>query len=275
MRLFGRRATVSIDGVQTTDLRIAFRVSKDLGKEPNTAEVSIYNLSATTRGRMTKGAARVVISAGYEGTEAVIFTGDARRVEHRNEGVDWITRASCGDGERAYRFARASESFAPGAKLADVARYLAKQLGINEGNLGEQLERGGFRGALDTFAKGFTTHGRASAELDKVLRSAGLSWSVQDGALQVLRDGEAARGTAHVLSAETGLVGIPELGAPDEKGGPPVLRCTSLLQPTIRCGGAIELRAQALSGRFRVSKLEHRGDTHAGDWYTAIEARPL
>src|SRR5690606_13556641 len=181
----------------------------------------------------------------------------------------------CGDGERALSFARISEAFAPGTSIADVARATAGALGIDLGNLEEAISSGRFRDAVREFASGFSANGKASDELDRVLRTAGLQWSVQDGRLQVLRGDEAAAGTAVLLTPETGLVRSPDRVAAAVPDAPRILRVRSLLQPTIRCGGAIDIRAAGVKGLFRASRVEHSGDTHGADWYTLIEATAI
>lgn len=256
-------------------LRIAFSVKKSLAKEPNTAELKISNLAEATRAKLRRKGAPVILTAGYPDNAAIIFSGDARLVDHVREGADWITTITCGDGERAYQFARFSESFAPGTAIVDVCRQAAHALGLNVGNLEEALAAGDFRGGLHEYTHGYAAHGRASAELDKALRTLGLSWSVQDGAIQVLRGGAPAAGTAVLLTSDTGLIGSPQFGAGEKKGSAPILKARCLLQPQIRCGGQVEIRAGAVKGFFRVDRVTYAGDTHGGDWFTDLEGRPL
>lgn len=274
-QLFGRTCTVLVDALRIEGLRVQFTIRKSLAKEPNTAEVKITNLAATSRAEIKRKGARVIVTAGYPENAAVIFTGDSRLGEHLRENTDWITRIQCGDGEQAYQFARLSESFAPGTPIVDVVRTIVGALGLNVGNVEEQLAAGDFRGGLAEFAHGYAAHGKAATELDRVLRSVGLTWSIQHGAIQVLRGGAPAKGTAVLLTPDTGLVGSPTFGTPDAKGASPILRARSLLQPQIRCGGAVEIRTEGVNGQFRVERLTHAGDTHGGDWYTDLEARPI
>lgn len=271
--LRNRSCVVVVDGVRIEKLRMSFKVTKTLTKDPNKALIKIFNLASATRSAMKKKGAAVVLSAGYESNAAVIFSGDSRLTDHVKEGTDWVTTIECGDGERAYQFQRVSESFKPGTPIADVIRHCAKSLGINVGNLEEELARGDFRGGLTQFAHGYAVHGKASAELDKLMRTAGLSWSVQNGALQVLRGGAPATGSAILLTPETGLVGSPDFGTWDKKKNAAPIRVKSLLQPTIRCGGRVEIRASNIKGQFRVDKISHEGDTRGGNWYTDAEVK--
>jgi hypothetical protein len=269
-RLFQRVCSVNVNGLQVSGLRVQFSVKKTLTKEPNTGEIKIHNLSAHSRGSMPKKGGKVILVAGYPGTEATIFSGDARTIDHLHEGADWITHIQCGDGESAYRFARFSESFAPGTSVADAIRKAAAALGINTGNLEDALASASFPG-LRAFKHGYAAHGKASAELDKLLRTAGLEWSIQNGALQILQGRAVAKGSAVLLTPDTGLVGSPEHCTPNVTAGPPTIKAKALLTPAIRCGGTVDIRAQYVKGQFRVNQIEHSGDTHGADWFTQLE----
>lgn len=274
-RLYGRTCTIVVDDLRVTGLRVTFKVSKSLKKEPNTLDLKVYNLSADTRSRMQRTGAKVLLVAGYVDNAAVIFAGDARRIDHAPDGADMVTSIDCGDGEQAYRFARFSKSFAPGAPISEVITAASKALGINAGNLSEQLAAGPYQKDSRAFAHGYTAHGRASAELDRLLTAYGLSWSIQDGALQVLRGAQPAQGSAVLLTSTTGLVGSPSFTTPEKPGAPVRLRFKALLQPTIRCGGVIDVRSLTVRGQFRVESLSYAGDTHGSDWFTEGEATPL
>jgi hypothetical protein len=254
-------------------LRVSFKICKTLKKEPNTLDLKVYNMSERTRSALQRPKLKVILSAGYPSNSAVIFSGEARTVDPVRDGADWVTHIQCGDGEREYQFARVSESFGPGTQIADVIRTCAKSLGINLGNLEDVLAAGGFRGNLTQFAHGYTVHGKASVELDALLRSVGLAWSVQNGVLQVLKGGATSKGSAVLLTPETGMIGSPDHSNPDKKGKPPVLKVKSLLQPAIHCGGRVEIRADGVKGQFRCEKVEHEGDTHGAGWYTTLEAK--
>lgn len=274
--LYSKRCAVVVDGLLVDGLRAQFKVEKTLTKNPNTAHITISNLSEETRRKMRNRHASVILSAGYADTVAQIFSGTARTVDHVRKESTWETVIQCGDGEVQFRVSRVSQSFGPGTKVADVIAAIAHSTGLKVGNAVDQAELGGFRGGLEQFAQGYVAHGKSSAQLDKILRSAGFDWSIQDGALQFLRPSEAAKNQAVLLSEDTGLIGSPEHGTPDKKGKPSVLKAKSLLQPTLRPGVRVEIHSRAIHGsQFRVEKVTHSGDTGATEWYSEIECLPL
>ena len=278
MDLYSRRysltvGTTKITGAQGLGLRIVFTVKKNLSKDPNTAELKIYNMSGATRQQLQGKGIPVILSAGYGNEESVIFSGDSRIITHSREGASWVTKIQSGDGERAYATSRFHRSYAANTPVSQVMREIAGSISLNPGNLSAALSEAP-RGGLSTFARGYVASGNALDLLAGLAKSIGFSMSVQGGALQFLRNG-AAPGSAVLLSPDTGLIGSPEFSTPDQKGAAPKLVAKSLLQPTILCGGQAEIRAEQVKGRFRVEAVEHSGDFHGKQWYTQIEAKAL
>lgn len=249
-------------------LRVTATVTKTTQKEPNSAEVVVYNLAPVTRGQLQQRGVRLILEAGYRGTGlALLFVGDVRTADHVRDGSDWRTVLRCGDGERAFRFARASLSFRGGTTVGDVVRSLADSLGLALGNAEQKAAA-----LKQVLYQGWAAHGAASTELERVLTAAGLSYSIQDGALQLLGVGEGLTQSVPQISPETGLVGSTELGSAEKKGKPQGLRFRSLLLPSARPGGRVHLVSERYDGVFRLRRVEHRLDTHGGDWYSDFDA---
>ena len=256
------------DDAGNPGLRIVGSITKTNQREPNTAEIKIYNLAPTTRAQLQGKGDRVVVEAGYRAAGySRIFVGDTRTIDHRREGPDVVTILKCGDGERSVRYAYASESFAGGSTVADVVDHCAKSMGLALGNVGVQLPALG-----KTLFQGWTAHGFASTELDRVLRAVGYGYSIQDGEIQILAPGESIAQTIPVLSPETGLLGSPEMGSPETKGKPTSLKFRSLLLPSARPGGRVQLVCERYNGVFKIKKASHSFDTMGGDWMTDYES---
>lgn len=270
--LFERKCVVAVDEVEVSNLRVTFTVTKTLGKEPNTCELAVSNLSKATRALLQGKGSKVLLQAGHTETIATIFAGDARTIEHVSEGPTVVSRIRCGDGERAYQFAWASESYSPGVRAQDVAAYLVGRMGLLPGNALSKVRD--YRGPLTEFAHGYSLHGKASAEFDRLMSALGFTWSVQDGALQVLNPHESNEQTAVVLDSDSGLVGSPEHGTPEKKGRPSVMKCKSILMPEFRPGRRVILNARDTKGTYRIQKVTHRGDSEGGDWFSELECLP-
>ncbi len=243
-KLFNRKSNVVVDTVLISDLDIKFKVMKTLRKEPNTCEITIYNLSKSTRASLKSKGARVILQAGYENF-----------IDTATDGVDVMTIVRCGDGERAYAFDRISESYKAGTKISTVLADVVAKLRVDPGNALQAIQ-----GVAGNFLNGYVAHGKVGAELDRLLTGRGLEWSIQDGRLQLLAPNGATNVTT-VLTKDTGLIGSPEYGTPDKKGKPPILKAKSLLQPQIKPGGRVKIQTDSIDSLFKVQTVTHEGET--------------
>lgn len=271
------------NAVQVTDLRVTFSVEKTIGSSPNTAQVVVYNLAEITRAEFIRKPLHVRLEAGYEGDLARLFTGDLSYGSNVPEGVDWRTELTLGDGARAYRNARARASLAAGSTRRQALAACASALGLALPRSVDDVPE--IAAALRVqYASGVALSGPARQELDRVCRAAGVSWSIQDGRLQILRDADTRSDEIARIAADTGMVGSPEMGAPERasaagagKGGrrSPRLTVRTLLDPRITPGGRVRVESLAYTGLIRAVKVVHTGDTHGQDWYTVVEGTPL
>src|SRR5690606_17307106 len=239
MKQWDRRISVTVDTIRFDALDCFFRVRKSLKPEPNTCELTVYNLNEDHRnqleGLVPKGNAPATqgiscsIEAGYKDGVSLIWNGDLRTAETIFEGPDVLTVLSSGDGEKAWKHAREHVAFGPKTPVVTALRAMARALGVGEGNLSQVAARMRVAGSA-IFPTGKVSTGAVSRECVNLARSAGLEVSIQDGALLFLDRGESAMSTPVLLSEEAGMVGQPTI---DNEG---VLRIRTKLNPEIRCG---------------------------------------
>lgn len=272
-------ADISVAGSDTAGLsvgkhRCVFKVEKTLKPEPNTCEVSIYNLSKEQRAQIeelrpkkgVKTGVPVLIEAGYEETgTSQIFLGDLRTVYSHRDRADWVTTLESGDGEKASGTARISVSLGPKTLPATALRAIVKALGVGKGNAEKAIQTLQRQGKV-LFPHGVTLSGSAAFHMTNFCKSADLDWSIQDGALQILDRGKALKGTAIRLSSASGLVESPSI---DQKG---VLTCKMLMTPDVRPGTLLVLDSLTVKGNYKISKATYSGDTHGDDWTVECEA---
>jgi hypothetical protein len=159
--------------------------------------------------------------------------------------------------------------------LSAVANYLVDASGLDRGNLAQALQDNALNGR---FLQGYSACGSALVELSDLLDSAGLTWSVQNGALQVLPRAGALLAPAVLLDESHGLIGCPTFGSPPQQGGKRLLKARSVLMPAIRPGGKVRLNTPSLKavlGDYVAVLVTHEGDTFGDSWYTDMELRPL
>lgn len=268
-RLVDRFVSVTVDDVVITGLRVVLKVEKSSKPEPNTLDVTIYNLAEATRKKIQTEGAAVEVVAGYAEESGLIFRGQATLANHSRNDADWITRLQSGDGVKAQRQGRIVESFRPNTSMIDVAKRLADRSGLDAGNFYSEIERGNLRGAAQRFGKGYAVSGLTFAELVRVTTSMGYELSVQEGSLQLVALDETFGNDVIVLRDTTGLVGSPEVG---EKG---IVKARALMQHKLAPARRALLQSLALEGHYRIEKVTFNGDTHGQDWYADLEMRTV
>jgi hypothetical protein len=260
------------DDKAVTTLRVAFNITKDSNRDPNKAEITLYNLNLAHRQLFQQYADvelqtwPVTVEAGYIGTRQLIFLGDIQNVSSHKEGVTWITTIQASDGGKKYASARFNQSFGPGSSVVTVLSAVILAFGIGPGNAIKQIAKSP-RG-FTTFAKGVVVSGRISDILDKYISSVGYQWSIQDNQLQVLQPSQATGEPVVLLNQYTGLIGSPEMS---EKGK---ITFRSLLQGSIKPGRRLAIESNTANGVFVDEKVQYLGDTWGTDWYAIGEAAP-
>lgn len=251
-------------------LDIAFDIERTLKPEPNTAEISIWNLNPDHR-KALEGLDEVPVSleAGYQGRTSLLYLGRLRQCSSRRDGPDIITTVSSGDGEKEQKTARVNFASAQGTPPKTVIDQLVRALGLDPGNSQDAALLAAMAQKASIFAQGTVVSGQASAEMTRLCDSLGLEWSVQQGAVQLLLKGKPLLSALLLVSPETGLIGSPSI---DNKG---VLSAQLLMVPDVVPGCVVQLQSEFINGTFRIEKAKYSGDTAGADWFIDIEAKKL
>jgi hypothetical protein len=267
--ILGFTSSFKIDSQIKPALDIAFNVVRTVNREPNTAEVTIYNLNSDHRSFMeTAENAIIELKAGYQGDNGVIFRGDVELNNIKNF-PNWETMFEADDGGKSVRFDRVNLSFAAGTSLQTVIQQLAGQMRVGIGNSVQTALQGNLIDGGKEFLNGVTLSGAASKQMNRLVKSSGLEWSIQNGALQLLEKGKTLPQTAVVLNENTGLLGSPSVGNKGE------LTVRSLLNKDIVPGGQIKVESSNVNGFFRCEKCTYIGVSLGNDWFVEVEAKPV
>lgn len=277
MYLYGRKANILLKpsnsalGLDVSNLRVVFQVTKSLEKAANAAEIVVYNMSQESRIFAQQKGMQLFLAAGYdEGTQVnpqlkIIFSGDILSHPTTKQNGDLVTKFESGDGIKILQSARISKSFKSGTSVGVVLDELKKQLNISTGEIQNMAGK--------QFSQGYTAHGSVKDQLDVIAAKTDTVWSIQDGRLQFIKVNGSTSESVVVLTSDTGLVGSPNQKKINTNGQEQVgVEFISLLQPDIKPGRRVEIDSQFISGIFTVQKVTHRGDTHTGPWYSEGEA---
>lgn len=266
--LVGRKLELGIEDIAIKGQRVSFHVEKTTKPDPNTAEISAWNLTDAQRDQISASKSPFVrLAAGYRSGLTQIFYGQLIHVVHEIDGAEIKTTMTTGDGIEEYRKRRINISFGPRTKTATVIQALIKSLGLKKGNSDKFVTRLRTGIKADIYFSGTAMSGSASAEMTALCRSAGLEWSIQDGSIQLLDKNKALDNFAIVLNKSTGLIGSPSIS---NKG---VCAGKSLIIPDMFPGRQIEVDSRFVKGRFRLEKVTYNGDTHGDEWYCEFEAK--
>jgi len=259
------------NGLEITDLRVQFKVDRQLAKEPNSAEVTITNAAADTRAQLCRKPSQVRIEAGYADSGArLLFVGDLRYGASKLTGTDWETKMQVADGGRAFTAARANRSFKSPITVHEVLTYAASTMNLK---LPPEIEQDPeMKAAL---ANGISVHGASQDVLTRLLAPFGYGWSVQNGRLQIIKDNQVVQGRDWVISTETGLIGSPEIAAPDKNSTTSEVHFDVALFPELTPGQSVKVESSEINGRYKLIQVTHTGDSRGDDWKTSCKGVPV
>lgn len=252
------------------NLRISFRVQKHIISTSSPSTIEIYNLGVGTRNALRQAGAKIIIRAGWENTGMIqIFSGSLLASKTKRQGADLITTLISLSNWAGVTRGVASETFGKGGRLKDAVLALAKTIqavsvDVKNINVPEVFFGTG----------GFSFAGMAADGLDKLARSHGFSWWVDNGVFFALDDKKTFAGAAIVISPDNGFLlrAEPMLASPFQKQAGVSVHC--LFNPYLNPGRTLELKSNLnpnLSGSYKIHTLEHAGDTHARDWTTSTQ----
>jgi len=257
---FGRVARLVLgsngSGVDLSGLRIRFVITKTSASTANEAKIEVYNVSPEHSSLFIKAGTDILLMAGYEGNEQMIFTGQVRRGTRRVEGVDRILVIESGDGDSAIDSATVNKTLEKGCTNDDIASECQAAMGVPTGHTDKLDDK--------PHARGKTVSGKASEVMDRVVVRHDAQWSIQDGQLVMLKGDNTRPNAVWLISDDTGMLGSPE----ETEDG---LKVSTLLNPAYLIGGVAKVESVYINGGIRIEKIEHSGDTHGAEWASKLE----
>lgn len=249
-------------GFKITDLKIEFSLTKTEDETANDITLSIWNLNDEHIAELEKKDCVVTLKAGYVGNIKQIFVGYVCFIEGEPDGADWKTTLTIVDGRVETRDTQVSTSYDSGTSSKTIIDDIAKEMGISV-TYGDDVTH-------CEMPSGYSFVGDAATSLDKVCDVAGLSWSIQDGKLEIKKNKGTMNKTGYVLSAETGLISTAKkvrmstenTTDNDEYGW----EVEYLMNADIKISDYVYLKTKRVTGYFRVSQITMGGSNWDGDW---------
>ncbi|MDR2952568.1 MAG: hypothetical protein LBU82_04915 [Treponema sp.] len=258
------------EGVVINGLRIAFSIEKTDSPNPNKSRIIIYNLSNDTHAKIAVAGNHVTLKAGYEDeTIAAIFFGDVLKGSRKKDGTDTVTELEVFDGRTAVMSGQVTMSYAKNTEARTIIQAFVDAIGLAHKGM-EKVPAG------EKYPHGYAFIGMAGEGLKDVLNRYGLIYTIQNEMLYIIKPGEAADKTGLKLTAETGLLTIPEpvsdkTSDDDVKTEPGNLwKFSTMLFPELIPGAACKVESSSLNSEVIIKTALFNGDNWDGDYKVDI-----
>jgi len=242
-------------------LRVNFSFQKSDLETQNTGRLTVWNLSPEHRSVLGEDDCCVSFRAGYGNKLPLIFAGIVSYSTTKKNGADEETEIEVVDNLVEIRDTFVSVSYNGTVNWKKIMEDVADQMGV--------AIIFSYNAEFADVANGFSFVGLARDILTKGCDCCGLSWSIQNGVIQVKRPGDVMSKEVYVLSADTGLIGIPaRVVIQEDKTTAKQMGwdVEFFLNGAISVDDFVKLESELVEGYFRVYSIEYSGDNVSGDW---------
>ena len=249
-------------------LEIEFDIPFSNNKEPDIAEITIYNLSDSSIEQIKKDG-YITVNAGYKqlGNIANIFTGKIEEVATEWLYVDKVTKIKATDGGDAWRKVKVNKTYQRNTKASDIMRDLAKAMGYEITKIEPKEDI--------TYKLGKTITSYASTSLDQLAKDTKSKLFINKNRITI-DDEDKGNNTGVLLNENSGLIGTPTM-VKDETGDKngsrdyeankkendkerKAWRVTSLLNPMFETDTIIKVESRTINGEYRIVRGVHNRD---------------
>jgi len=283
-------------GLELSGLHVTFQITHGTQQTPRIMQARVYNPSPDTVSAIQKQFTRVILSAGYQGNIATIFSGTIAQTRYGRENpTDTFIDVFATSNEQSYATAVTQQVRAAGWTWKDIQSQAAQDMAA------DSIAAGAFPEVPGSGGRPKVIYGMTRDVCRVAASSTGSVWGVDDGTLNFTQISTmpAPQGrTSIALTPRSGLIGIPV----QVPGG---VQATCLLNPALKVGSAVSINTDLLlqqqadlsygatdggnyestsdngvtrrsvmglspSGSYSVVFVEHTGDTRGDPWYSTI-----
>lgn len=257
------------------NLHVSFSIEKTDDTANNSASMKIWNLSDEHINMLSEDGVKVEIRAGYDENLATVYYGDVVEVIESLDDSDRLVEVELSEGAKDFQ---SYTSFSMQGMIP-CSSVLGKF--INEIGSPSVVYSAGARELINNvkYGNGYSYVGRTKDGFSAVLTKCGLTWSMQNGVIQIYKLGESITTKAFLLTADTGLIETPKrivLNAKGqvvsdakkkkEAGNTKGYEITYLMNGAIGINDLVYVRTRKIDGTYRVKNVQIDGDNFDGDW---------
>lgn len=255
---------------------VGFTVDKSDKRDPDTAAITIFNLTKNIRQILGSSAETVELYAGRYFPPPLIFKGEITDADsHRSDSfADWVTEIEAEDTKSKLRTLIVARTYAAGSSLQQAIRDLAVAVDIQPDLQFVDM-------ALPTQ---MSFLGPPRDSIKKLCDRFGFRYQVIDGRLLVrLADVPVSLTEVPIVSAQTGLIGVPTVSRENK-----IVRVnfSCMLTPELLPGGLCQLVTGAMEGsrkaplktgaNYWLTRVTHQADPEPeGQFITSVECKEV
>lgn len=245
-----------------TPLHINFSIQKSDLDTQNTGKVTVWNLNPQHLAVLNEKDCVLSLKAGYGNRLSLIFAGIVSFVSTEDDGTDQKTEIEVVDNLVEIRDTYVSVSYQGAVNWKTIFDDIANQMGVAISY--------SYNAAFVDTQNGYSYVGLAKNILKKGCDCCGLSWSLQNGVLQVKKNGDVMSKEVYVLNQDTGLIGYPKRVTIEDSTSEGKKQygwdVTYFMNAAIQIDDFVKLESKKVTGYFRVYSTEIGGDNISGDW---------
>lgn len=279
--LYGRRyrVLVEVEGgefFEVSELKCTFNILKTAFMEPNQSILTIYNLSPNSENTLIKQGKRIIIEAGYNGSQyGKIFEGNILQpLRSKENGTDYVLKLISMDSDRFLTYGLIGVSLVAEQSARDTVIACAAKGSV-------QSEVGQLDLSEKKYPRGKVLFGAPKDYLRQIAQTNNSTFYMNNNEINIVAAGSLPKGEIIELSPSSGLIGTPqqtELGC----------NFVSLLNPFLEINSLVHIdnkkitnfqyqmgkpvRSMDSEGIYRIIKITHEGDTRGDAWYSRCEA---
>lgn len=279
--LFGRKYRVLIDignnkALDVSDLRCSFEIVKSSYFNAQQSVVTIYNLNPTDENLLIQEGQRIVIEAGYYGSQyGKIFEGNViQPLRSKENGVDYKLTLVSMDSDRYITYGLVGVALVAQQSSRDAINACATKATY-------PVKTGVITTSKITYPRGKVMFGSPTTFLNQIAKSENAQYYNSDGKVNIISASDLADNEIFSFGPESGLIGTP---VQSQYG----ITCKVLLNPRLKVNSLFHIdntkienyrytqgevvRSLDSQGIYRVVKITYIGDTRGQDWYCEVEA---
>ena len=242
-------------------IKITFSATKSTDTNLNKLILKIWNLKPSNRLALVKDEdddsyIPLELSVGYQAKTQLLFRGSVRIGEYTREGADYTNTIECLDG--GTDALKSFTSVTVRGKDEAIRAALGDMPNTGAGSITEYGD----------LVRPKVIVGNSARVITDMLDE-DESMFIDNEQLFVLRNDEVRGTQAPLVSAKTGLIGVPE-SSKDE------VTFSTLMNPLLQVAGLCKLEsimAPDLNGIYRIKRMDYSGDSDGNDWSQLVTVK--